>query len=103
MKKMMCAIAVALAGAAAVVMPVQSFAKNGPAVSRPAPPAPRHEAIPAARKGYEWAPGYWEWKGKGYTWVKGHWERSRPGYTYRHAEWRQGPKGWELDRGGWHK
>lgn len=102
MKKILCAVAVALSTAAAVI-PSQSFAKDKPGHTRPAPPAPRHEATPAARKGYEWVKGYWDWKGNKYVWVKGHWERSRPGYTYRSPEWRNGPHGWELERGGWHK
>ena len=28
---------------------------------RVAPPPPRHEMVPAARPGYVWAPGYWDW------------------------------------------
>jgi len=44
-----------------------------------APPAPRHEVVPAARPGYEWAPGYWNWNGHRYVWVDGHFVRERTG------------------------
>jgi len=39
---------------------------------RIAPPAPRYEAVPVVRPGWEWAPGYWNWSGRRYVWVKGH-------------------------------
>jgi hypothetical protein len=68
---------------------------------RTAPPAPRHEAVPAARRGYEWAPGYWNWNGHRYVWTKGHYEKVRRGYTYHRPEWKQGDNGWTMERGGW--
>src|SRR6185437_10788137 len=46
-----------------------------------APPAPRYEAVPAARHGYVWAPGYWNWRHGHYVWVRGHWEASIAGCT----------------------
>ncbi|MEN3296124.1 MAG: hypothetical protein V7642_5377 [Burkholderiales bacterium] len=71
-------------------------------VVQKAPPPLRREAVPAARRGYEWIPGYWNWNGRRYTWVKGHHERVRAGYVYNRAEWRRdGNGGWVLDRGGW--
>ncbi|QJD98990.1 BcpO-related WXXGXW repeat protein [Massilia forsythiae] len=102
MKRILFAAAAAVISSAAFV-PVQSFAADRVVVIREAPPAPRHETIPAARRGYEWAPGYWNYVGHRYVWVKGHWERSRAGYAYRRPEWRQGPSGWEMDRGGWRR
>ena len=54
-----------------------------------APPALRREAVPAARRGYEWIPGYWDWNGRRYTWVKGHHECVRAGYVYNRTEWRR--------------
>ncbi|WP_020656785.1 YXWGXW repeat-containing protein [Massilia niastensis] len=66
-----------------------------------APPAPRHESIPAARRGYDWVPGYWDWNGRRHVWVSGHWERDRPGYVYSRAEWKRDRNGWYLDQGGW--
>ena len=38
-----------------------------------APPADRHEATPAPRAGYVWAPGHWEWRGRFYSWTSGTW------------------------------
>ena len=28
-----------------------------------APPVPRHEAAPRPRRGMQWVPGHWEWRG----------------------------------------
>jgi hypothetical protein len=101
MKRILCAAALALASTAAV-LPAQAFARDV-VVVRTAPPPPRHEVVPAARHGYEWAPGYWNWNWNGhrYVWMRGHWERVRPGYVWHRPEWRQGDRGWQLDRGGW--
>ena len=66
-----------------------------------APPAPMREAVPAARRGYEWVPGYWSWNGRRYVWERGHYEKVRVGYVYQRPEWRQDRKGWYLERGGW--
>lgn len=99
MKRILAATALALVSTAAV-LPAQAFARDV-VVVRTAPPPPRHEVVPAARHGYEWAPGYWNWNGHRYTWVRGHWERVRPGYVWHRPEWRQGDRGWQLERGGW--
>lgn len=96
MKRFLCAATAALISTAAF-LPLSASAD----VIRVAPPAPRHEAVPAPRHGQEWVPGYWNWNGHRYMWMSGHWERARPGFTYRHPEWHQGAHGWELDRGGW--
>ncbi|UVW29742.1 YXWGXW repeat-containing protein [Massilia sp. H6] len=72
-------------------------------VIKRAPPAPMREAIPAARRGYDWVPGYWAWNGRRHTWERGHWERSRPGYVYAQPVWRQDRHGWYLERGGWQR
>jgi hypothetical protein len=94
--------------AAALVLSTAAFAAPAQAQSRgdliivhEAPPAVKYESVPAARRGYEWSPGYWNWNGRRHVWVKGHYERVRNGYSYQRAEWRQGRNGWELDRGGW--
>lgn len=70
-------------------------------IIKKAPPAPRHESVPKARRGYDWVPGYWNWSGRRHEWVAGHWEKVRPGYAYQRAQWRQDRNGWQLDRGGW--
>ena len=66
-----------------------------------APPAPRHEVIPAARHGYVWAPGYWDWRHGRHVWVKGHWERERKGYYWHPSRWEQREGRWVFERGRW--
>jgi hypothetical protein len=68
---------------------------------RVAPPPPRHEVIPAARPGYVWVPGFWDWRGRRHVWVNGHWERVRRGYVYRAPEWVHEGDRWVLRRGNW--
>ncbi len=68
---------------------------------RVAPPSPRTEVVPAARAGYAWAPGYWDWRGRRHVWVGGHWERARRGYVYRAPMWEQNGDRWRLNRGAW--
>jgi hypothetical protein len=67
-----------------------------------APPAPRHEAVPAPRTGWIWAPGHYEWRGNEYSWVEGHWMRERVGYEYREPRWVQRSDGsWTLVGNSW--
>ena len=41
-----------------------------------APPALRYEAVPAPRRGYVWAPGYWDGNRGKHVWKRGQWQRS---------------------------
>lgn len=100
MKRILTAVAAVLISTAAFT-PVQALARTEVIIVHKAPPAPKHERIPAARHGYEWAPGYWNWNGRRHVWVKGHWERVRPGHAYKPAEWRRDHNGWRLERAGW--
>ncbi|HEV7576174.1 MAG TPA: YXWGXW repeat-containing protein [Caldimonas sp.] len=68
---------------------------------RVAPPPPRTEVVPAARAGYAWVPGYWDWRGHRHVWMSGHWERARRGYVYREPRWEQSGDRWRLNRGMW--
>jgi YXWGXW repeat-containing protein len=68
-----------------------------------APPAPRHEVVPAPRRGYVWAPGYWDWRKGRYAWVRGHWEREHRGQFWHPNRWEQRDGRWVLQRGGWNK
>lgn len=86
----------------AAYMPTQAVAQVNIVIGN-APPPPRYEVVPAARRGYEWAPGYWNWNGRRHVWTAGHWERARVGYSYRRHEWQQGDDGWRLNRGGWQR
>jgi hypothetical protein len=66
-----------------------------------APPALRHERVPAPRAGYLWAPGYWNWQSNRHVWAKGHWEKERSGYSYRPNSWTESNGRWVNQRGGW--
>jgi hypothetical protein len=69
-----------------------------------APPAPRHEAMPAPRAGMVWAPGHYEWRGGEYAWVEGQWLRDRSGYEYREPRWVQrGDGSWVLVGNNWER
>ena len=70
-------------------------------IVREAPPPPRVEVVPAPRRGYEWAPGYWNWQGNRHVWVKGHYVKARHGYSYRPHEWVERDGRWQLHRGRW--
>lgn len=93
--------AVIFIGAVAVI-PVQSLAQvSVNLMLGDAPPPVRYEVVPAARPGYLWAPGFWNWNGRGHVWSAGHWERARSGQLYEPAEWRQDGDQWKLKRGEW--
>lgn len=67
-----------------------------------APPAARYEVVPAARSGYVWAPGHYEYRGNQYVWTQGHWLAERSGYDYREPRWVQRGNGeWMLVGGNW--
>ncbi len=66
-----------------------------------APPAPRAEVVPAPRRGYAWAPGYWDWRGHRHVWIAGHWVRERKGYAYLEPRWVERDGRWHMERRGW--
>jgi hypothetical protein len=100
--KRILSVAAAIAIGTAVFVPAQAYAQVGfNIVISNAPPPVQYEVVPAPRRGYEWAPGYWNWNGRQHQWSQGHWERARPGYAYQRSEWRQDRDGWRLNRGGW--
>jgi hypothetical protein len=66
-----------------------------------APPAPRYEVVPAARSGFIWQPGVWDWRNGRHVWVKGHWVRERRGYYWHPMRWEQHDGRWMLERGRW--
>jgi hypothetical protein len=68
-----------------------------------APPAPRAEVVPEPRRGYSWAPGYWDWRGKRHVWVAGHWVRERRGYAYAEPRWVERDGRWYMERRGWQR
>jgi hypothetical protein len=87
---------------AAAWLPLPSMAQTGiNLVISSAPPAPRFESVPAPRRGYVWAPGYWNWDGYRHAWTSGHWEAVRNGYQYHSTEWVRDDRGYRLHHGGW--
>ena len=68
-----------------------------------APPENRYERVPAARKGYTWAPGYWNARDNRHVWQAGRWERNRAGYHYVQPSWTQRDNRWQLERGRWNR
>ena len=103
MKRILITTAAILLGTAAFI-PAQAHAQVGfNIVIGNAPPPARYEAAPAARRGYAWAPGYWNWNGRRHVWTQGHWKRSRAGHYYQRPQWRQSNNGWHLNRGGWQR
>jgi len=69
---------------------------NGPTE---APPSPREEHQ-AARAGFVWIPGKWDWKGK-WEWTAGHWERERAGKQWHTGHWDRNGTSWVWTEGGW--
>jgi hypothetical protein len=65
------------------------------------PPALRYERVPAPRRGYVWAPGYWDSNRNKHSWKRGHWEREREGHYYAQPRWIERNNGWALERGRW--
>ncbi|MGV8899829.1 MAG: YXWGXW repeat-containing protein [Burkholderiaceae bacterium] len=104
MKRILCNAAAILVLSTAAFIPTQAVAQVGfSIVISNAPPPVRYEVVPAPRRGYEWAPGYWNWNGGRHAWAPGHWERARSGHHYQRPEWRHGNNGWQLNRGGWQR
>ncbi len=67
-----------------------------------APPAPQVEVVPAARVGFVWAPGYWNWDGHRHVWVGGHYIRERRGHVWVADSWEQRNGHWHHVAGHWH-
>jgi hypothetical protein len=99
MKKLI--LAALLAASAGPLLPLTASADV--LVVRTAPPPPREEVIPAARHGYVWTPGYWNWNGHRYVWVQGRYQRERMGYRWHEPTWTEANGRWRMERGGWHR
>ena len=67
------------------------------------PPERRHEVMPAPRRGYLWAPGYWDGRRDKHVWRRGHWERERSGHHFVEPRWVERNNGWALERGRWNR
>lgn len=86
-----------------IAVPVVANAASVGIYLNAAPPENRYEAVPRARRGYLWVPGYWNARGQRHVWQAGHWERSRAGYNYVQPSWTQRDSRWELNRGRWNR
>jgi len=95
-------IALCAASLSSIAIPTTASADAGIYLSI-APPPIRYEAVPQARDGYLWSPGYWNAKQNRHVWQAGHWERDRAGYRYAQPTWTQHENKWQLERGHWNK
>jgi len=68
-----------------------------------APPPVYYEPVPAARPGFVWVPGYWDWRATRYHWMTGHWVRARPGYVYYAPRYYHCGGRWHVAHGGWRR
>ncbi len=89
-----------LAAASIGMIPVTAGAQVGIYLDI-APPAPRHEVVPAPRAGYVWQPGYHEYTNGRHHWKRGHWVRERRGMYWHPYRWEQGDNRWTFKRGAW--
>ncbi len=102
LRRIIVSLLVASATAGAVALSMVSFAAPPPdVVIRVAPPPLRAEITPAARRGYVWVPGYWNWRGHRHVWSPGVWVRERRGYVHHPHRWEQRGDGWYLNRSRW--
>jgi hypothetical protein len=69
----------------------------------PAPPAPRVIVVPAPRRGYVWAPGYWRWNGRQHVWIEGRWVRERRGQIWIADRWDRRGNNWVFVPGHWER
>ena len=92
-------IAATLAASFASIAPLASAA----VYVREAPPPPRTEAAPAARRGYVWSEGHWEWQNRKHKWVRGAWVKERRGHNYVQPAWVERDGRWTLTRGTWRR
>lgn len=70
---------------------------------REAPPPPRVEAIPEARRGHVWSTGHWEWRNNRHRWIAGNWIRERRGHRYSQPQWVERDGRWAMVRGNWRR
>ena len=92
-------IVIAALALGAIAVPVVSEARA--IVVEVAPPPARVEVVPAPRRGYVWAPGYWDWRGRRHVWANGYWVRERRGYHWAPHRWTEREGRWHFERGRW--
>lgn len=65
-----------------------------------APPSPREERI-AARNGYVFIRGHWDWRNGQWAWVDGRWESERAGQQWTDGRWDNRGGRWDWIEGSW--
>jgi len=66
-----------------------------------APPPPRTETYGAARRGFLWVTGRWDWKHGQWTWLDGHWEPERANMVWVAGRWELRGNRWTWIEGSW--
>ena len=89
--------------AAVPMQPALAQASFDLRIGTPPPPPRVVVAPPPPRRGYVWAPGYWNWNGRRHVWVEGAWVRERRGYRYAAPEWRPDGDRYGFRRGHWER
>jgi hypothetical protein len=84
-------------------VPLTSFAQQRTIIIREAPPPPRDEAVPAMRRGHEWAPGHWAWRNGRHVWVRGKMMRERRGQHWVGDTWVERNGRWVYQAGHWQR
>ena len=96
------ALAALLALGSAAVAPLPAIAQpNVSVIIGAAPPPPRFERVPVARRGYVWSQGHWEFNGRRHYWVPGVWLVERPGYVYSAPVWYEDHGRWQMRPAAW--
>jgi hypothetical protein len=105
-KKVLVSAVLAAGMIGAAVTPLSSVAEVSIELNF-GPPAVRYEAVPAARSGYVWSPGHWQYNGNTHVWAAGNWQTARTGYVYyaprwveRSGRWSYQPSRWDRDGDG---
>lgn len=65
------------------------------------PPPPPREETWAARAGFVWIPGHYEWRANAYAWIPGHMERERAGHHWNPGRWENRGGTWVWVEGSW--
>ena len=102
LKKTLFAALLVSGSAAITLLPTMSEARVAGEISiQIAPPPLPYEVLPTPKRGYVWAPGYWNWHRHRHVWVPGKWVRERRGYAYHPHRWEQRGPNWIYRPGRW--
>jgi hypothetical protein len=66
-----------------------------------APPPPKAEQHEAAKAGYVWVDGNYQWKAGKYEWLAGHWEREQANKHWSPGAWQKNGDRWAWHDGTW--